>query len=93
MVEPSIIRQLKEKERKEKSEKQRKRIEKAKESFIDIKEPMTNLPKLSMWESLEKRELDLILNQSPVNVFQEMIQWTESGILWKFPIDNEIGNV
>lgn len=54
---------------------------------------MTSLPKLSMWESLEKRELDLILDQSPINVFQEMIQWTELGILWKFPIDNEIGNV
>lgn len=59
--------------------------------FKDIKEPTTSIPKLSMWESLEKRELDLILYHSPKNIFQEMIQWTELGILWKFPIDNEIG--
>ncbi|XP_043504838.1 28S ribosomal protein S31, mitochondrial [Polistes fuscatus] len=59
--------------------------------FNEIKEPTTTIPELSTWAFLEKRELDLIANHPPQNIFQEMIQWTESGKLWKFPIDNEIG--
>ncbi|XP_047350568.1 28S ribosomal protein S31, mitochondrial-like isoform X1 [Vespa velutina] len=99
IIEPSIIKQLK-KEAKNKYWKEtiakQKMLnvtfnEKAKAIFKEMKKPMTNIPKLSMWESLEKRELDLIVHQPPKNIFQEMIQWTESGILWKFPIDNEIG--
>jgi len=27
----------------------------------------------------------------PSNAFEEMIQWTEEGKLWTFPIDNEQG--
>lgn len=51
----------------------------------------TNVPELSTWKSLQQRQLDLMSNQPPRNVFQEMIQWTESGKLWTFPIDNEYG--
>lgn len=58
--------------------------------FKDMKEN-TSLPELSTWKSLEQRELELISNQAPRNFFQEMIQWTESGKLWTFPIDNEYG--
>ncbi|KAL2718443.1 hypothetical protein V1478_012319 [Vespula squamosa] len=91
----SIIKQLqmeakREKYNTQKAQKKQKLNEKAR-IFKDMKEPVTDIPKLSMWESLEKRELDLILHHSPKNIFEEMIQWTESGILWKFPIDNEIG--
>ncbi|XP_057337405.1 28S ribosomal protein S31, mitochondrial [Microplitis mediator] len=45
---------------------------------------------LNRWKSLEKKELKLMLVHPPENVFEEMIQWTEKGILWKFPINNEI---
>lgn len=48
---------------------------------------------LNRWKSLEKKELKLMLVHPPENVFEEMIQWTEKGILWKFPINNEIGNL
>lgn len=61
------------------------------EIFRNMKEPVTIIPKLSTWESLEQRALDLISSKSPGNVFQQMIQWTESGKLWTFPIDNEYG--
>ncbi|CAH2050805.1 unnamed protein product, partial [Iphiclides podalirius] len=47
--------------------------------------------KLEMWESLNERELNLATLQPPTNYFQKMIQWTEQGKVWKFPIDNEQG--
>ncbi|KAF7412254.1 hypothetical protein HZH66_001150 [Vespula vulgaris] len=91
----SIIQQLQIEEKRKKYQAERtlrkEKLSKKVTIFKDIKEPTTSIPKLSMWESLEKRELDLILYHSPKNIFQEMIQWTELGILWKFPIDNEIG--
>lgn len=27
----------------------------------------------------------------PENIFEEMIQWTDKGMLWQFPINNEFG--
>ncbi|KAK2585269.1 hypothetical protein KPH14_009964 [Odynerus spinipes] len=59
--------------------------------FSDIKEPTTDIPELSTWKLLEQRQLALLSNHAPENIFQEMIQWTESGKLWTFPIDNEYG--
>ncbi|XP_063985331.1 small ribosomal subunit protein mS31 [Diachasmimorpha longicaudata] len=47
--------------------------------------------KLDTWEALEKQTLKLMTTHPPENYFEEMIQWTQRGILWKFPIDNEIG--
>lgn len=49
-------------------------------------------PMLSTWEALERKELKMLVTHPPENIFQEMIQWTERGLLWKFPIDNEQGN-
>lgn len=43
------------------------------------------------WEKLYQRELKLAVTHPPTNYFQEIIQWTEQGKLWKFPIDNEQG--
>ncbi|XP_015430779.1 PREDICTED: uncharacterized protein DDB_G0290301 [Dufourea novaeangliae] len=44
------------------------------------------------WDLCEKHYLKLLINTHPTsNAFQEMIQWTEEGKLWKFPIDNEQG--
>ncbi len=44
-----------------------------------------------MWEKYEQDELTRISSIPPRNAFEEMIQWTKDGILWKFPIDNEQG--
>ncbi|KAF6029598.1 mRpS31 [Bugula neritina] len=41
-----------------------------------------------------KKQFETQLEESkffPHNAFEEMIQWTEEGKLWKFPIDNEQG--
>ncbi|XP_050348963.1 28S ribosomal protein S31, mitochondrial [Nymphalis io] len=47
--------------------------------------------KLDVWDHLSQRELLLATSQPPANYFQKMIQWTEQGKVWKFPIDNEQG--
>ncbi|XP_058804302.1 small ribosomal subunit protein mS31 [Phymastichus coffea] len=46
---------------------------------------------LPTWNTLEKREIRLAELTVPQNVFQELIQWTNEGKIWHFPIDNEQG--
>lgn len=46
---------------------------------------------LPTWSALEAKELKLQVTHPPSNIYEEMIRWTERGILWKFPIDNEQG--
>lgn len=48
---------------------------------------------LSIWSELEEREIKLSQYYPPENYFQEMIQWTEQGKIWQFPIDNEQGKL
>nr|CAD7412308.1 unnamed protein product [Timema poppensis] len=48
-------------------------------------------PELTTWQRLHERELKLAVTHPPANIYEEMIQWTEHGKLWKFPIDNEQG--
>ncbi|CAF0733999.1 unnamed protein product [Adineta ricciae] len=43
----------------------------------------------AMWDKYEQDELTRISSIPPRNAFEEMIQWTKDGILWKFPVDNE----
>ncbi|XP_078036734.1 mitochondrial ribosomal protein S31 [Augochlora pura] len=59
--------------------------------FCGINMTSPNTVKLDTWESCEKKCMHIIMNYWPENAFQEMIQWTEEGKLWKFPIDNEQG--
>lgn len=40
---------------------------------------------------MEEREIKLATLSAPQNAFQELIQWTNEGKIWKFPIDNEQG--
>jgi small subunit ribosomal protein S31 len=47
--------------------------------------------KLSTWNVLQNRELKLLVIDTPQNIFQEIIEWTEKGMIWKFPINNEQG--
>lgn len=46
---------------------------------------------LSTWDMLLQRDLRLAVTHPPSNYFQQMIQWTDQGKLWRFPIDNEQG--
>ncbi|XP_001602988.2 28S ribosomal protein S31, mitochondrial [Nasonia vitripennis] len=50
-----------------------------------------DVPQLTTWEAMEAREIKLATLSSPQNVFQELIQWTEQGKIWRFPINNEQG--
>jgi small subunit ribosomal protein S31 len=49
------------------------------------------LSEVTTWHRLEARELRLAVTHPPSNIFEEMIQWTEQGKLWHFPINNEQG--
>ena len=55
--------------------------------------PESSTVKLFTWNMLEERELRLVSSQVPNNGFEQMIRWTEQGKLWKFPINNEQGNL
>jgi hypothetical protein len=46
---------------------------------------------LKTWKRLRDEELKTLVTHPPTNAFEEMIQWTEQGKLWKYPIDNEYG--
>ncbi|XP_034937601.1 28S ribosomal protein S31, mitochondrial [Chelonus insularis] len=61
--------------------------------FDEIQEDIiaTQNQEIPIWRALEQKELKLLLEHPPENIFQEMIQWTETGLLWKFPINNEYG--
>lgn len=50
-----------------------------------------NVPTLPTWELFEQRDLESLIARPPDNIFDEMIQWTKEGKLWRFPIDNEQG--
>ncbi|NXA08569.1 RT31 protein, partial [Sapayoa aenigma] len=45
----------------------------------------------TIWDLEFAKEVAAITAQPPRNGFEEMIQWTKEGILWEFPIDNEVG--
>lgn len=52
---------------------------------------LKDVPECTMWRTLNDRELKLSVTHPPANHFQQLIQWTEQGKLWRFPIDNEQG--
>ena len=54
--------------------------------FEDNMKEATDAPKMYIWERLLNDELQYIIAQPPKNAFEEMIQLTEEGKLWKFPI-------
>ncbi|XP_025096751.1 28S ribosomal protein S31, mitochondrial-like isoform X2 [Pomacea canaliculata] len=47
--------------------------------------------KPDLWSELYQAQLMRAKRQSPSNAFEEMIEWTDSGKLWTFPINNEQG--
>lgn len=54
------------------------------------KDDPVNIP---TWRRLVNEEIKFTVTHPPKNYFEEMIQWTEQGKLWLFPIDNEQGIV
>ena len=46
---------------------------------------------LKTWDKCSKRAKKIILTQPPRNMLEDMVQMTEKGMLWHFPIDNEQG--
>ncbi|NXC00516.1 RT31 protein, partial [Orthonyx spaldingii] len=45
----------------------------------------------TIWDLEFAKEVAAVAAQPPRNGFEEMIQWTKEGILWEYPIDNEVG--
>ncbi|NWV14658.1 RT31 protein, partial [Ptilonorhynchus violaceus] len=45
----------------------------------------------TIWDLEFAKDIAAITAQPPRNGFEEMIQWTKEGILWEYPIDNEVG--
>ncbi|NWV68706.1 RT31 protein, partial [Malurus elegans] len=45
----------------------------------------------TIWDLEFAKEVAAVTAQPPRNGFEEMIQWTKEGILWEFPVDNEVG--
>nr|CAG4635414.1 EOG090X04UC [Artemia franciscana] len=55
-----------------------------------VKKPVS-WTRMATWDAAKERALQMCVLSLPANGFEEMIQWTEQGKLWKFPIDNEYG--
>lgn len=46
---------------------------------------------VSLWDIVHQEQLQALTRMPPINAFDEMIQWTQEGKLWHFPINNEQG--
>lgn len=53
--------------------------------------PTNQGTELKLWDYLKENELRIAVTHPPTNHFQKMILWTNRGMIWKFPIDNEQG--
>lgn len=45
------------------------------------------------WSYLLQRELNLNSTRPPRTAWEEMARWTEQGLLWPLPVDNELGKL
>ncbi|XP_013776347.1 28S ribosomal protein S31, mitochondrial-like isoform X2 [Limulus polyphemus] len=59
--------------------------------FLTPDKKITDVSNTKILEILQKQELKMLVTQPPRNGFEEMIQLTEQGKLWTFPINNEAG--
>ncbi|NXF37764.1 RT31 protein, partial [Nyctibius bracteatus] len=57
----------------------------------ETKDALKTVSSPTIWDLEFAKEIAAVTAQPPRNGFEEMIQWTEEGILWEFPIDNEAG--
>uniref|UniRef100_A0A1B6IPQ4 Small ribosomal subunit protein mS31 n=1 Tax=Homalodisca liturata TaxID=320908 RepID=A0A1B6IPQ4_9HEMI len=58
--------------------------------FKDL-QPVPAPCELQTWRLCAARDLRLTVTHPPTNIYEQMIQWTDQGMLWHFPIDNEQG--
>ena len=58
--------------------------------LIKIDESLTRPSPI--WENHDNSVFKLLYQSPPLNGFDEMINLTNEGKIWKFPIDNEQGN-
>ncbi|KAK9506993.1 hypothetical protein O3M35_008830 [Rhynocoris fuscipes] len=63
----------------------------AKPLGIFNKELLKDENTLDTWDHCNAREIRLSITHPPTNIYEQMIIWTNRGMLWKFPIDNEQG--
>ena len=62
--------------------------------ILPMAEPTTGdgeVVRLETWERCEERYLRLMSTPTPRNYLEEMVDLTEKGIMWQFPIDNKQG--
>lgn len=59
--------------------------------FADVQWKAIDENKLVKWRECEQRELRICSKPRPKNLWEEMGEWTEKGMLWQFPINNEQG--
>ncbi|XP_076317211.1 mitochondrial ribosomal protein S31 isoform X2 [Tachypleus tridentatus] len=59
--------------------------------FLTSDKKITDVSNNEILEILQEQELKMLVRQLPRNGFEEMIQLTEQGKLWTFPINNEAG--
>ncbi|NXG55973.1 RT31 protein, partial [Hemiprocne comata] len=57
----------------------------------ETEETLKTVSSPTIWDVELSKEIAAVTAQPPRNGFEEMIQWTKEGILWEFPIDNEVG--
>lgn len=47
--------------------------------------------RLTVWNRCREHHVSLSVSQPPSNIWEQMIHWTDKGILWQLPVDNEQG--
>jgi hypothetical protein len=53
--------------------------------------PVSSLNFNSTFEECRQREIRILSRPTPRNFLEEMASWTDNGIMWHFPINNEQG--
>lgn len=57
-------------------------------SYFKGLKPLPPSCKLETWTSCVERDMRLATTHPPATIYEQMIQWTNSGMMWHFPIDN-----
>ena len=53
--------------------------------------PVSSLNFNSTFEKCRQREIRILSRPTPRNFLEEMASWTDNGVMWHFPINNEQG--
>ena len=58
---------------------------------FDAEESKAVAVKPSLFDAIQKEELEKYAQLPPANAFEEQIQWKKKGMVWDFPVNNEVG--